>query len=105
LRLYYTGKTYVGWLTLVSFAFTYNAWVIPLRLIFPYQTKENLYKWIIADAMADFVYVFDIVAIKSHVKFISNGFWVKEPSETRKAYVEKLQFKVELHTFFCIFHF
>jgi hypothetical protein len=90
----YTGNFYVTWLVLVSACFIYNAWVIPLRAVFPYQTKDNLHIWIGLDAFADVVYLLDVVAFKAHRKFLQEGFWIKIPSEARKSYYKTLQFKV-----------
>ena len=68
-----TGKIYVSWLFLVTLAFMYNAVVIPLRGVFPYQTPDNLRYWLAADYVCDFVYLLDIVVFKSRLRFINNG--------------------------------
>ncbi|CAL8070629.1 unnamed protein product [Orchesella dallaii] len=68
--------TYVTWLLIVSTAFIYNAWVIPLRVVFPYQTESNTTLWIIFDSIADVVYLIDMLIFKPHVKFIQHGFWI-----------------------------
>jgi len=88
------GTFYISWLVVVSLCFLYNAWVIPLRAIFPYQTKDNLYIWMALDAFADVVYLFDVIAFKSHRKFLAEGFWIKVPNEARRSYFKTLQFKV-----------
>lgn len=83
----------------MSVCFMYNAAVIPLRAVFPYQTKENVHIWQYFDFIADLVYVIDIIAFKSHRKFLREGFWIKDPVETRKSYFETLQFKVRKSNF------
>ncbi|GBP98031.1 Cyclic nucleotide-gated cation channel beta-1 [Eumeta japonica] len=39
------GKLYISWLCVVSISFLYNAWVIPLRSAFPFQTPANTNMW------------------------------------------------------------
>lgn len=90
---------YVCWLMVVSVCFLYNAAVIPLRAVFPYQTKENVYIWQYCDLVVDLVYIIDIIAFKSHRKFLREGFWIKDPVETRRSYFETLQFKVRKSNF------
>ncbi|XP_035706955.1 cyclic nucleotide-gated cation channel beta-3 [Folsomia candida] len=94
------GWAYIWWLMVVSVCFMYNAAVIPLRAVFPYQTKENVHIWQYFDFIADLVYVIDIIAFKSHRKFLREGFWIKDPVETRKSYFETLQFKIDLTSLF-----
>uniref|UniRef100_A0A8C0X2L3 Cyclic nucleotide-binding domain-containing protein n=1 Tax=Castor canadensis TaxID=51338 RepID=A0A8C0X2L3_CASCN len=35
----YTDRLYLLWLLLVAMAYNWNCWLIPLRLVFPYQTQ------------------------------------------------------------------
>lgn len=90
------GSIYVGWLLVVGIVFLYNTWMIPLRVVFPYQTESNVKAWIASDCLADVVYLIDLFAFKPHVKFIQNGFWVKEPKETMRSYLKTIQFKVKI---------
>lgn len=90
------GKFYIAWLFIVSLSFLYNAWVIPLRSSFPYQTPENTKYWIAMDICADVIYLLDILFVKHRLMYLYEGFWVKDKNLTRKNYMRKLQFKVSL---------
>lgn len=90
------GKFYISWLFIVSLSFLYNAWVIPLRSSFPYQTPENTKYWIAVDICADVIYLIDILFVKHRVMYLFEGFWVKDTDLTRKNYMRKLQFKMDL---------
>lgn len=74
----------------------YNAWVIPLRSIFPFQTPANTQNWMIADTIADIVYVIDILCIKHRLVYLENGFWIRDITQTRQNYMRKVQFKMDL---------
>ncbi|GFO45984.1 cyclic nucleotide-gated cation channel beta-1 [Plakobranchus ocellatus] len=87
------SKIYVSWLFLVTLAFMYNAVVIPLRGVFPYQTSDNLRYWMTADYFCDLVYLLDILVFKSRLRFINNGIDECARTETRKKYMEKWRFK------------
>ena len=88
------GSLYIFWLCIVSMTFLYNAWVIPLRSTFPFQTPENTNYWLVADFCADAIYLLDIVFIKHRIMFLHDGFWVHDRNLTRKNYMRKLKFKV-----------
>lgn len=89
------GYFYISWLCIVSMTFLYNAWVIPLRSTFPFQTPENTNNWLIADFCADVVYLLDVIFIKHRIMYLYGGFWVRDKDLTRKNYMSKLQFKVK----------
>lgn len=88
------GSLYISWLCVVSMTFLYNAWVIPLRSTFPFQTPENTNVWLTFDYCADAIYLLDIVLVKHRIMFLHEGFWVHDRSLTRKNYMKKLKFKV-----------
>jgi len=90
------GKIYISWLCVVSLSFLYNAWVIPLRASFPFQTKENTNIWLACDFCADIIYLLDVVFFKHRIMYLFEGFWVKNKNLTRKNYMRKLQFKVRV---------
>ncbi|XP_018787726.1 PREDICTED: cyclic nucleotide-gated cation channel beta-3 [Bactrocera latifrons] len=90
------GKIYISWLCVVSISFLYNAWVIPLRSTFPFQTPENTNTWLICDFCADIIYLLDVIFFKHRIMYLFEGFWVKNKNLTRKNYMRKLQFKLDL---------
>lgn len=97
------GKFYISWLCVVSLSFLYNAWVIPLRATFPFQTPENTNSWLTCDFIADTIYLLDLVFVKHRIMYLFEGFWVKDKNLTRKNYMRKLQFKVGGLFFFVFF--
>ncbi|XP_064623233.1 cyclic nucleotide-gated cation channel beta-3-like isoform X2 [Lineus longissimus] len=96
------SKFYIVWLFIVTLAFMYNAWVVPLRWAFKHlvQTSENLHYWWACDYLADFIYIVDILFFESRLIFISNGVFEKDPKLMRKNYFKKLVFKIDL---LCLF--
>ncbi|BFZ13471.1 hypothetical protein BsWGS_16510 [Bradybaena similaris] len=90
------SKTYVTWLFLVSLAFLYNAVVIPLRGVFPYQTPDNVHYWLMVDYLCDFVYLLDMVVFKCRLRFTNDGVVECDRKETRTHYMKKLMFKFDM---------
>ncbi|VDM93422.1 unnamed protein product, partial [Onchocerca ochengi] len=66
-------REYLIWLTIVVIAFLYNAFSIPLRSSYPYQTKSNLIYWLIADYIADTIYLIDMLLFKPRLRFMRGG--------------------------------
>merc|ERR1719266_2391654 len=51
------GYINIAWLFVQAMVFLYNAWVIPLRAIFPFaETKLHLIAWFAADYFGDMIY-------------------------------------------------
>lgn len=90
------GRFYISWLFIVTLSFLYNAFVIPLRSSFPFQTPENQQTWFITDCIADFIYIVDLLFIKHKVMYLYEGFWIRDRKLTRKNYMQKLQFKMDV---------
>ncbi|XP_044751265.1 cyclic nucleotide-gated cation channel beta-1-like isoform X2 [Coccinella septempunctata] len=90
------GKFYLGWMFFVTVTFLYNAWVIPLRSTFPYQTPKNRIVWMFFDYMTDFVYLVDMLVIQPKVKYLEDGFWVTDVTLLRNHYLRRKQFKLDL---------
>lgn len=88
------GRFYISWLFLVTMSFVYNAYCIPFRVSFPFQTPENTPVWLAMDYCCDVIYLLDIVFVKHRLIYLYDGFWVKDKSMTRQNYIRKLQFKV-----------
>lgn len=90
------GHFYICWLFVVTVSFLYNAWVIPLRTAFLIQTDGNRYIWIGLDIAADIIYMIDLIFIRHRVIYLHDGFWMRDPQLTRKNYMNKLQFKLDV---------
>lgn len=90
------GRFYISWLFIVTLSFLYNAFVIPLRTSFPFQTPENQKLWFAMDIAADFIYVIDLLFIKHRTMYLYEGFWIRDSQLTRKNYMRKLQFKMDV---------
>lgn len=90
------GRFYISWLFIVTLSFLYNAFVIPLRTSFPFQTPENYKMWMLMDAAADVVYVMDILFVKHRTMYLFDGFWIRDRQLTRKNYMRKFQFKMDV---------
>ena len=59
-------RGYLLWLSLVTVAFNWNCWLIPLRVVFPYQTPHHVGHWLIPDLVCDAIYLFDQIG-RAHV--------------------------------------
>ncbi len=57
----------------VSVAFAYNAFVVPMRASFPVQTELSLPAWLFFDYLSDTVYVLDIVLVQFHLSWRVQG--------------------------------
>ncbi|CAG4997648.1 unnamed protein product [Parnassius apollo] len=90
------GRGYISWLLLVTFCYSYNAWCVPLRATFPYQTPQNTALWMVADYLCDVVYLLDVALVKPRLMFLHEGFWVDDAAETRRNYRKKLQYKFDV---------
>ncbi|KHN86503.1 Cyclic nucleotide-gated cation channel beta-1 [Toxocara canis] len=90
------SRKYLIWLSIVVSAFLYNAFCIPLRSTYPYQTESNLVYWLTADYLADAVYVLDLFVVKPRLRFMRGGIVVKERKEMVKHYLMSVAFKLDL---------
>uniref|UniRef100_A0A3B4AW34 Cyclic nucleotide-binding domain-containing protein n=1 Tax=Periophthalmus magnuspinnatus TaxID=409849 RepID=A0A3B4AW34_9GOBI len=64
---------YVLWMFLVSLAWNWNVWLIPVRWAFPYQTPDNIYYWLLADYVCDLIYILDITVFQPRLQFVRGG--------------------------------
>lgn len=64
------------WLAFVVSAFLYNAFGIPLRSTYPYQTDENVLYWMICDYLGDIIYLIDMIIVKPRLTFMRGGITV-----------------------------
>ncbi|KJH52997.1 cyclic nucleotide-binding domain protein [Dictyocaulus viviparus] len=90
------GQFYMMWLFLVTSAFLYNAFCIPLRSSYPYQSKSNLVYWLTLDYICDFIYLIDMILIKPRLRFMRGGISVKTRNETLRHYLVSSMFKLDL---------
>ena len=90
------GRFYISWLAICTLSFLYNVFVIPLRTSFPFQTPENHKIWFNMDLIADIIYVIDLLFIKHRTMYLYEGFWIRDRQLTRKNYMRKLQFKLDI---------
>ena len=48
------GYINIAWLSMQDLIFLYNAWVIPLRAVFPFaRTSHHPYLWLFCDYLGD----------------------------------------------------
>ncbi|XP_040575637.1 cyclic nucleotide-gated channel beta-3 [Lepeophtheirus salmonis] len=90
------GYMNIYWLSLQALIFLYNAWVIPLRAVFPVQVGAAVWWWIFFDYLGDFIHFLDLVFYKRRVLYMENGFWVKNKKRITAHYVRKGSFKYDL---------
>ena len=64
---------YVLWMLLVTLAWNWNVWFIPVRWAFPYQTPSNIYYWLLTDYLCDLIYILDITIFQPRLQFVRGG--------------------------------
>ncbi|KAF8367813.1 tax-2 [Pristionchus pacificus] len=90
------SRLHMAWLSLQTFAFLYNAIVIPLRSSYPYQTKQNLIYWLFLDYFFDLVYLADMLIWKPRKQFMKGGMPINSIRETSFKYLKSCEFKVDV---------
>lgn len=68
-----SDRRYVAWLMLVTVAYNWNCWFIPLRYVFPYQTPSNTIYWFAIDIICDICYLCDLLVFQPRVQFLRGG--------------------------------
>nr|XP_031359600.1 cyclic nucleotide-gated cation channel beta-3 [Lonchura striata domestica] len=96
----YTDRRYVAWLMLVTIAYNWNCWFIPLRYVFPYQTPSNTIYWFAIDVMCDICYLCDLVIFQPRVRFIKGGDIIVNRAETEKFYRSTVKFRLDVLSVF-----
>lgn len=66
-------QRYLLWLLLVAVAYGWNCWLLPLRLVFPYQTPDNARYWLVPDVVCDAIYVCDLLWVQPRLQFVRGG--------------------------------
>ncbi|XP_035859143.1 cyclic nucleotide-gated cation channel beta-1-like isoform X2 [Sander lucioperca] len=92
----FTNLMYVLWMFLVTLAWNWNAWFIPVRWAFPYQTPDNIYYWLLTDYLCDLIYILDITIFQPRLQFIRGGDVVCDRKEMRKNYMKTKRFKFDV---------
>uniref|UniRef100_A0A3Q0R2W1 Cyclic nucleotide gated channel subunit beta 1b n=1 Tax=Amphilophus citrinellus TaxID=61819 RepID=A0A3Q0R2W1_AMPCI len=92
----FTNLMYVLWMFLVSLAWNWNVWFIPVRSAFPYQTPDNIYYWLLTDYLCDLIYILDITVFQPRLQFVRGGDIVYDKKEMRKNYMKTKRFKFDV---------
>uniref|UniRef100_A0A8D2KZD9 Cyclic nucleotide gated channel subunit beta 3 n=1 Tax=Varanus komodoensis TaxID=61221 RepID=A0A8D2KZD9_VARKO len=92
----FPDRRYIGWLFLVTVAYNWNCWFIPLRLVFPVQTSSNMIYWIIIDILCDICYICDLVIFQPRVQFVRGGDIIVSKIEMKKFYRSTLKFRLDV---------
>uniref|UniRef100_A0A3B3ILT2 Cyclic nucleotide gated channel subunit beta 1b n=1 Tax=Oryzias latipes TaxID=8090 RepID=A0A3B3ILT2_ORYLA len=70
---FFSDFMYVLWMLLVSLAWNWNVWFIPVRWAFPYQTPDNILYWLLIDYVCDLIYILDITVFQPRLQFVREG--------------------------------
>ncbi|KAI5085881.1 cyclic nucleotide-gated cation channel beta-3, partial [Silurus meridionalis] len=69
----FTDRRYITWLSLVTIAFSYNLWFIPVRMTFPCHTPTSVPLWFTVDVIADLIYIIDMIIFQPRLQFCKAG--------------------------------
>nr|XP_061812932.1 cyclic nucleotide-gated cation channel beta-3-like [Nerophis lumbriciformis] len=92
----FTNLMYVLWMFLVSLAWNWNVWFIPVRWAFPYQTPGNIYYWLLTDYLCDLIYILDIAVFQPRLQFVRGGDIICDTKEMRNNYMKTNRFKFDV---------
>ncbi|KAM4865409.1 cyclic nucleotide-gated channel beta-3 [Thomomys bottae] len=92
----HTDRLYLLWLFLVSMAYNWNCWLIPLRLVFPYQTPNNTLYWLVIDIVCDCIYLCDLLLIQPRLQFVKGGDIIVESNEIKRHYRNSTKFQLDV---------
>ncbi|XP_055459177.1 LOW QUALITY PROTEIN: cyclic nucleotide-gated cation channel beta-3 [Psammomys obesus] len=92
----HSDRVYLLWLLLVTIAYNWNCWLLPVRLVFPYQTPDNKHYWIIADIICDIIYLGDILLIQPRLQFIQRGEIIVDSNELKRHYRTSTKFQMDV---------
>ncbi|XP_049675096.1 cyclic nucleotide-gated cation channel beta-3 [Accipiter gentilis] len=92
----YTDRRYVAWLMLVTVAYNWNCWFIPLRFVFPYQTPSNTIYFFIMDILCDICYLCDLLIFQPRVQFLRGGDIISDRVEMKKFYHSSVKFRLDV---------
>ncbi|KAA0704702.1 Cyclic nucleotide-gated cation channel beta-3 [Triplophysa tibetana] len=92
----FTDRRYIAWLSLVTIAFNYNLWYIPVRMAFPYHKQEVIPLWITLDLIADLIYIIDMIIFQPRLQFCKGGDIVYDRVVIKKKYRESGRFQSDV---------
>ncbi|KAF6323185.1 cyclic nucleotide gated channel subunit beta 3 [Rhinolophus ferrumequinum] len=103
----HTDQFYFLWLLLVTIAYNWNCWLLPLRLVFPYQTPDNVRWWLVADIVCDGIYLCDVLLIQPRLQFIRGGDAIVDSHELMRHYRSSTKFQLDVASVvpFDVFYF
>uniref|UniRef100_A0A8B9HPU1 Cyclic nucleotide gated channel subunit beta 3, tandem duplicate 2 n=1 Tax=Astyanax mexicanus TaxID=7994 RepID=A0A8B9HPU1_ASTMX len=80
-------------LYIVTIAFNYNLWFIPVRMAFPYHTPGMIPIWFTLDILADLMYLIDMVIFQPRLQFCRGGDIIFDRAVIKKHYRETSKFQ------------
>ncbi|XP_043395324.1 cyclic nucleotide-gated cation channel beta-3 [Chelonia mydas] len=92
----YTDGRYVVWLLIVTIAYNWNCWFIPLRCVFPIQTSSNIFYWILVDTICDICYLCDMLVFQPRMQFVKGGDIISDKVEMKNYYQNSLRFQLDV---------
>ncbi|XP_076780230.1 cyclic nucleotide-gated channel beta-3 isoform X2 [Arvicanthis niloticus] len=92
----YTDRVYLLWLLLVTIAYNWNCWLLPVRLVFPCQTPDNRSYWIITDIICDIIYLGDMLLIQPRLQFVRGGEIIVDSNELKRHYRSSTKFQMDV---------
>ncbi|XP_036120346.1 cyclic nucleotide-gated cation channel beta-3 [Molossus molossus] len=103
-----TDQAYLLWLLLVTAAYSWNCWLIPVRLAFPHPAPDNARYWLAADVACDIIYLCDVLLVQPRRHFTRGGDVIVDPAELAKHYRSSTKFQLDVASImpldvFCLF--
>ncbi|XP_055337732.1 LOW QUALITY PROTEIN: cyclic nucleotide-gated cation channel beta-3-like [Paramacrobiotus metropolitanus] len=83
---------YLGWLTVVSVFFIYNAVFIPYRAAFFEPSERLWFIWLLADYIGDLINITDLIIWKPCIRVFVNGIEITQTKEIVRKYVRTQSF-------------
>ncbi|XP_051538321.1 cyclic nucleotide-gated cation channel beta-3 [Myxocyprinus asiaticus] len=92
----FTDRRYIAWLSVVTIAFNYNLWLIPVRMAFPYHNPKSNSMWFTLDLIADTIYIIDMIVFQPRLQFCRGGDIVYDRAVIKKKYRESARFQSDV---------
>ncbi|XP_048867226.1 cyclic nucleotide-gated cation channel beta-3-like isoform X2 [Brienomyrus brachyistius] len=92
----FTDRRYIFWLSLVTLAYNYNMWFVPIRLAFPLHSPRSIPFWTFFDVLADIIYLIDMMAFQTRLQFVKGGDIIKDGSLTKLNYRKSVRLWVDI---------